>query len=195
MYQLFNLPPSDAPAPPPRRQGESVRSVLIGLLVATVVVAGVISAFEFTARQAVSNLGSSQDTTSTSVMVSPGQSLAADNMLVTLTSARALPTVATAERGNSTPVPSAWLVTFTLHFQNQTAQSQSITTSAWTISAFGGEQTGLYADGAPVSSVAPQTTVDQSFTARFGPNGAGPYEVHTDAMDGNGDTLGWLFNG
>lgn len=194
VYQLFNMPPSDAPAPPPRRQSESVRAVLIGLLVACVVVAGGITAFNLFATKAVPNLAPSQNSYST-VMMSLGQSLTADNMLVTLTSAQVIPTVATAERGNPTAEPSAWLVTFTLRFQNQTAQTQDVTTSAWTLSAFGGAQSNVNANGAPLSSVAPHTTAVESYTARFGYGGAGPYEVHTDATDANGDVIGWLFNG
>lgn len=171
-----------------------MRSILIGLLVACVVVAGAISAFEWSAYQVVTALPSA-NTGRTSVMMSLGQSLLIDNVNITLTSVQATPASSTADRGSVTSGPSAWLVKFALRFQNPTAQTQAVSTANWLLVAFGGGQSFLFADGAPISSVAPHATVDEGITVPLAPDGAGPYVVQTDALTVDGATLGWQFNG
>ncbi len=197
MYQLYKIPPSDAPAPVSRRQEGSIRAIIVGFVVACLCVVGITGALAATGllKKAPSSSGARMET----LTASAGEALTIDNVTVTLTSATILTAVQSANPVQVTPSGEPGQVvrgvTFSLHFSNQTTHFQSVSMAHWQVLDAAGNSFPIISGGNLPVGLAPNATLDRQFTAPMGAGGYSPYTLLTDVTTPDGNTLGWTFTG
>lgn len=119
---------------------------------------------------------------------SVGQALVINNMTVALASATIVSIASPFGVGENVPG-----VKFSLHFWNQTASVQQVSTETWSLIADNGATS--YPAAGALAVLAPNQTQDAQFTVQMSVGDYGPYTLQTDFTTPQGQPLAWTFSG